>query len=60
MALVCDCRFGYPESLRKYYKTSGNQTRESLNAEQDWHMSHNYCGDLSWRTIEAIITKASK
>jgi hypothetical protein len=56
MSKVCTCRFGFPETMREYYKTSGNQTRESLQAEQDWDLAHSHCGDFSWKTIERIIT----
>jgi hypothetical protein len=47
-SLMCNCRFGYPESERKYYKTSGNQTRESLWDEQMWYSGHQYCNGWDW------------
>ena len=46
---LCDCRFGYPETLKKYYKTSGNRTRESLEDEHmNWGQRHMYCNDWQW------------
>ena len=51
----CFCINGYPESQRVYYKTSGNQTRESLYAEQEFYSNHQYCDMLSYkRTLEFI------
>jgi hypothetical protein len=56
MEKVCDCRFGYPDELRTYYKTSGRETRESDQAYSDWQQAHMYHGDIWWKTIVEIIT----
>lgn len=51
----CECIDGYPEEKRYYYKTSGNQTRESLQEEWNYISNHQYCDMLSYsRTIQFI------
>jgi hypothetical protein len=51
----CKCIDGYPEKERKYYKTSGNQTRESLTDEYQFYSNHQYCDMLSYKRIMEFI-----
>ena len=51
----CKCIDGYPEEERKYYKTSGNQTQQSLQEEFNFLSDHQYCDMLSYKQTMDFI-----